>query len=175
VSIRLALWLMPATFIVHDSEEILTMPSWIARHEPTLQAIRRLAPFGSRIVANLPRTTGAVAAAVAVELIVIVIVTAWLARHPRRGLPLDIYSAILGLFVGHSVTHAGLAILVRGYTPGVVTAVVLIPPMGVYLYGRLLDSNLVTWRSAIATAAVGMLAFVPAVLAAQYAGRNLAP
>jgi Protein of unknown function with HXXEE motif len=173
--IRLAVWLLPATFVVHDSEEILTMPSWIARHEPLLQAIRTLGPFGDRVVANLPRTTGAVARAVAVELIVLVIVTAWVTRHPRRGLPLDIYSALLGLFVGHSVTHVGLAILLRGYTPGVMTAVVLIPPMGVYLYRRLLDSNLVTWRTAIATAAVGMLAFLPVVLAAQYLGRTLSP
>jgi hypothetical protein len=33
----------------------------------------------------------------------------------------------------------------------------------------------VTWRTAIATAAIGMLAFVPAVLAAQYLGRTLSP
>jgi hypothetical protein len=73
------------------------------------------------------------------------------------------------------VTHVGLAILFRGYTPGVITAVVLIPPMGVYVYKQLLASNLVTWRAAIATAAVGMLAFLPVVLAAQYIGRSLAP
>jgi hypothetical protein len=175
VSIRLAVWLLPATFIVHDSEEILTVPWWIAHNEPALQAIRTLGPIGNRVVANLPRTTGAVAAAVAVELLVLVVATAWLTRDPRRGLGLDIYSALLGLFVGHSVTHVGVAILLRGYTPGVITAVVLIPPMGVYLYKRLLESNLVTWRTAIATAAAGMLAFLPAVLAAQYIGRSLAP
>jgi hypothetical protein len=173
--IRFALWLLPATFIVHDSEEILTIPSWIARNEPTLQAIRRLGPLGDRVVANLPRTTGAVATAVAVELIVLAIATAWLSRHPRRGLGLGIYTVLLGLFVGHSVTHVGLTILFRGYTPGVITAVVLIPPMGVYLYRRLLESSLVTWRTAIAAAIFGMLAFLPVVLAAQYIGRNLAP
>jgi hypothetical protein len=173
--IRLAVWLLPAAFVVHDSEEILTMPSWIARHEPLVQAIRRIGPFGDRVVANLPRTTGAVATAVAVELMVLVIATAWLTRHPRRGLGLDIYCVLLGLFVGHSVTHVGLAILFRGYTPGVITAVVLIPPMGLFLYRRLLESNLVTWRTAIAAAVFGMLAFLPVVLAAQYIGRNLAP
>jgi uncharacterized protein with HXXEE motif len=173
--IRSAVWLLPATFVVHDSEEILTMPSWIARHEPTFQALRKLGPLGDRVVANLPRTTGAVATSVAVELIVLAIATAWLSRHPRRGLGLDIYTVLLGLFVGHSVTHVGLAILFRGYTPGVITAVALIPPMGVYVYKRLLESNLVTWRTAIATAAAGMLAFLPVVLAAQYLGRTLAP
>jgi hypothetical protein len=169
----LVLWLLPAAFILHDTEEILTMPAWIAHNQSVLQAIAQLGGLGQRVVENLPRSTGEVTVAVAVESLILVVTTIFLVLNPHRGLSLYLYSALLGAFVGHSLTHIAQAIVFREYTPGVVSAVVLIPPVGFYLYKCLFASHLLTWRIALGSAAVGMVAFLPAVVVAQYIGRQL--
>jgi hypothetical protein len=46
------LWLLPFVFVIHDGEEILTMPRWIAGHRPLLERIAHKSPAARRVVAN---------------------------------------------------------------------------------------------------------------------------
>lgn len=172
-SLRSALWLLPLVFVIHDGEEILTMPRWIAGHRPLLEGIAHKSPAARRVVANLPTTTAQVAVAVAVELAVFLLATWLVARDPRPGFALYFYAALLGVYTAHSLTHLGQALLLRAYTPGVVSAVLLVPPVGGFIYKRLFEAGLLSQRSALLSAAAGVLGMVPLLLTAHLVGRVL--
>jgi Protein of unknown function with HXXEE motif len=171
--VRRALWLLPLAFIVHDGEEILTIPGWIARNRSVLDRFASTDPLARRIVENLAATTGAVTGAVLAELVVVLLATFAAQRRLHIGPALYAYTAVLGVFFLHSLTHVGLAATMRGYTPGVISAILVIPPVSIVVYRRLFSAGLLTWRSATLSAAAGAVLVVPAVVAAHYFGRSL--
>jgi hypothetical protein len=160
-------------FVIHDGEEILTMPRWLAAHGPLLERIAHKGPAAQRVVANLPTTTAQVAVAVAVELAVFLLATWLVARDPRPGFALYFYAGLLGVYTAHSLTHLGQTLLLRAYTPGVVSALLLVPPVGGFIYKRLFEVGLLSRRSALLSAAAGVLGMVPLLLTAHRIGRVL--
>jgi hypothetical protein len=172
-SIRQVVWVLPLAFAIHDGEEILTMPGWIARNRPVLDRIADTGALARRVVENLASTTSAVTSAVLAELAVILLVTFVAQRRPHSGPTMYAYAAMLGVFFLHSLTHVGSAIVLRGYTPGVISAILVIPPASIYVYRRLLSAHLLTWRSAAWSAAAGAALVVPAVIAAHYFGHSV--
>jgi hypothetical protein len=173
-SLRAAVWLLPLAFLIHDGEEILTMPGWIAAHRPLLERIAHTGATARRVVDNLPTTTAQVAVAVAVELAVLLLATVLVSREPRPGFAAYFYAAALGVFTAHSLTHVGQTLLLGGYTPGVVTAAVVVPPAGVYLYRRLFEAGLLSRPGAVLAALAGAAGIVPLLLTAHRLGRMLA-
>jgi hypothetical protein len=146
------------------------MPRWIAGHRPP--GAHRTGPAARR-VANLPTTTAQVAVAVAVELAVFLLATWLVAGDPRPGFALSFYAALLGVYTAHSLTHLGQTMLLHAYTPGVVTAVLFVPQVGVIIYKRLFAAGLLSRRSALLSAAAGVLGMVPLLLTAHLVGRVL--
>jgi len=171
-SLRAAAWLLPLAFVIHDGEEILTMPRWIAEHRPLLERIAHTGAPARRVVDNLPTTTAQVAVAVAVELAVLLLATVLFSRGPRPGPALYFYAAALGVFTAHSLTHLGQTLLLGAYTPGVVTAVLIVPAAGVYLYKRLFEAGLLSRRSAWLSGFAGAVGIVPLLLSAHRLGKT---
>jgi len=171
-SLRAAVWLLPLAFVIHDGEEILTMPRWIAEHRPLLERIAHSGAPARRVVDNLPTTTAQVAVAVAVELAVLLFATVLFSRGPRPGAALYFYAAALGVFTAHSLTHLGQTLLLGAYTPGVVTAVLIVPAAGVYLYKRLFEAGLLSRRSAWLSGFAGAVGIVPLLLTAHRLGKT---
>ena len=171
-SLRAAAWLLPLAFVIHDGEEILTMPRWIADHRPLLERIAHTGAPARRVVDNLPTTTAQVAVAVAVELAVLLLATVLFSRGPRPGPALYFYAAALGVFTAHSLTHLGQTLLLGAYTPGVVTAVLIVPAAGVYLYKRLFEAGLLSRRSAWLSGFAGAVGIVPLLLTAHRLGKT---
>jgi len=171
-SLRAAAWLLPLAFVIHDGEEILTMPRWIAEHRPLLERIAHSGAPARRVVDNLPTTTAQVAVAVAVELAVLLFATVLFSRGPRPGPALYFYAAALGVFTAHSLTHLGQTLLLGAYTPGVVTAVLIVPAAGVYLYKRLFEAGLLSRRSAWLSGFAGAVGIVPLLLTAHRLGKT---
>ena len=171
-SLRAAAWLLPVAFVIHDGEEILTMPRWIAEHRPLLERIAHTGAPARRVVDNLPTTTAQVAVAVAVELAVLLLATVLFSRGPRPGPALYFYAAALGVFTAHSLTHLGQTLLLGAYTPGVVTAVLIVPAAGVYLYKRLFEAGLLSRRSAWLSGFAGAVGIVPLLLTAHRLGKT---
>jgi len=171
-SLRAAAWLLPLAFVIHDGEEILTMPRWIADHRPLLERIAHSGAPARRVVDNLPTTTAQVAVAVAVELAVLLLATVLFSRGPRPGPALYFYAAALGVFTAHSLTHLGQTLLLGAYTPGVVTAVLIVPAAGVYLYKRLFEAGLLSRRSAWLSGFAGAVGIVPLLLTAHRLGKT---
>ena len=171
-SLRAAVWLLPLAFVIHDGEEILTMPGWIAEHRPLLERIARTGAPARRVVDNLPTTTAQMAVAVAVLLALLLLATVLFSRGPRPGFALYLYAAALGVFTAHSLTHLGQTLLLGVYTPGVVTAVLIAPAAGVYLYKHLFEAGLLTRRSAWLSGLAGAVGIVPLLLTAHLVGRT---
>jgi len=172
-SLLRTLWLLPVIFAVHDAEELVTMPRWLTSHRLELEQIAALNPLLEKMVHSLALTTPQVAIAIGFLLFVFLVVTAGAARSPRRGFWIYAYASLLGVLFLHVFTHVGQALLVRGYAPGVIGAVVVIIPGAIFIYRRLFAAQLLSWKSAVVTGLIGMGLFVPGVLLAQQIGRLL--
>lgn len=168
-----ALWLLPIVFIIHDGEELFTMPGWVVRHQQKLDELARMNETAAEIVRSLPNTTGQVAVAIGCILLLFVVVTAGASMSGKRGFWLYAYAGLLGVLFLHVFTHIAQAILFGGYTPGVIGAVVAIIPGALYLYKRLFEAKLLTVKSAVVTALIGFALFVPGALLAHQIGLML--
>jgi hypothetical protein len=161
MSTRAALWLLPAGFIVHDAEELLTMAGWIARHRIDLERWSSQHPLLRQLVENVPSSNTEIAVAMALELALLTAVTAIASRDVGKRRPLLVYAAALGVFVVHAGAHVLQALVVGGYVPGVVTAATVIPGVGMLSYGILLRRGLLSIKAAVAAAIVGIVVFAP--------------
>ena len=172
-ALRRVLWIMPLVFAIHDGEELLTMPGWIAAHRAELAHLAERSALATRAVGSLATTTPSVAAAIAAVAAVVVAVTAGASRSPGRGWWWHAYLAVLGVLSLHVYTHVFQAMLFGGYVPGLYGAVLAVLPGSAYLYRRLFRAGRLDLKSAAMDAAIGVALAVPGVLAAHALGRLL--
>ena len=167
------LWLLPLIFIIHDGEELFTMPAWIARHRREFDQLARMNETAAEILRSLPATTAQVAVAIGCILLLFVVVTAGASLSKGRGFWLYAYATLLGVLFLHVFTHIAQTILVGGYAPGVIGAVVGIIPGALYIYKRLFEARLLTVKSSIVTALIGFALFIPGAMLAHQIGQML--
>ena len=127
----------------------------------------------AEMVRSLPTTTAQVAVAIGCILLLFVVVTAGASLSKRRGFWLYAYASLLGVLFLHVFTHIAQAVLIGGYAPGVIGAVVAIIPGTFYIYKRLFEAKLLTVKSAIVTALIGFALFIPGAMLAHQIGRAL--
>ncbi|MEF2248038.1 HXXEE domain-containing protein [Paenibacillus sp. IITD108] len=72
----------------------------------------------------------------------------------------------------HVLTHVGQSIYLRMYTPGVVSAVILVLPYTLYLFTRLIREELITWELILLSIPVGFL-IIPIVLLGHELGKRI--
>lgn len=161
------LWLLPLAFAIHDGEEVWTVAGWAQSHQMPMMRLADTNGLARWLVELAPVTTRAAAIVASIELLVIVVATWWLAREPRRGWRAAVYAALLGVFVAHALSHVALSTLIfPGYTPGIVTAVSIIPMSGGAIYRRLFECRLIAPAHAALATVVGAMVFVPLFLLA---------
>ena len=148
------IWAGPAVFLMHDAEEILTVAPWLRDHRAELPSVLR--PFTGI-------TTAEFALAVLVLFLGFLAVAAHGARRARQGRTSIPFLLVAGTFVANGITHLGQAALLRGYTPGAVTALLLVLPYGVLLGEQLRRRGLVTRGTWVGVVAAGALLQVPIV------------
>ena len=123
------LWLIPAALALHNAEEALTFPHYLPRVR------NRVPAFAAELAARLDVERLWVALAIAT--IVPCLVVAWAAWRPRsvvaRWSALVLQAVVAVNVVSHLV--AALAIL-RGYSPGLITALAVNAPLSVVLFRR---------------------------------------
>jgi hypothetical protein len=169
--VRRILWTLPVVFVIHDGEELLTMPAWIAAHGPQLARMAQSSAAARRAVASLATTTPAVAVAIGAVFAVVLAVTVGATRSVGRGFWWHAYAAVLGVLFLHVYTHVFQAVLVGGYVPGLYGAVFAVLPGGAYLYRRLFRAGVLTLRAAAVDAVIGVAVALPGVLGAHALGR----
>ena len=159
-------WFLPAAFALHDTEEMLTMPSWVSRHREQVASTLDHLGFGHGLLAALPSTPARAALAIGCVLVLFVGISAGASRHPDSPLWRDLYAGLLGAFFLHGYTHLFTAFAFGGYTPGVATAPVIVIPVSLWIYRQLLTRGALERRRAILAALAGFALFVPGTLLA---------
>jgi len=142
-------WLLPLAFVVHDAEELFTMPSLFIAHERPLGAAH-------------------VALAIALFLAVFLVITAGAWLRPRSFVWRALYGGLLGTFLLHGFVHVGQAIAFASYTPGLVTAVLVVIPASAYLWIVLLRRGAIDLKPSLAMSVLGIALFLPAVIGALW-------
>lgn len=166
----LVLWLLPVSWLLHDVEELATIGRWSRRWPPDrrddLSAVQRR--FAGAVASTPHRFT------VAAALVGGVVVGATVAGVlDPNGLGIRIYTTILGGYLLHAFVHLGQSVVFRGYTPGLVTATIVVIPASISLYWRLLSAGLVDLGTVSTTGVLGLVLFVPIVFGANRLSKRI--
>ncbi|WP_067968161.1 HXXEE domain-containing protein [Nocardiopsis trehalosi] len=158
-----ATWGLLAAWAVHDAEELATMPGWARRARPRLEAALPWVP--GRVWDRMDVSPAHAATAIG---LMGAIVAAAAADGARTGGRSAFYQAALTAFGLHAVTHAAQAAALRGYTPGAVTAPLVVAPFSLWAWHRLR-------RAGVPAAPVspGALLLLPAALGAVHGAAAL--
>ncbi|WP_433291711.1 HXXEE domain-containing protein [Actinoplanes sp. CA-030573] len=158
-------WGLLAAWLIHDTEELLTMPGWVDRARPRLR--RRLPWVPDRVWDGMRVTPAQTAIAIGA---MGVLVAAASARGARSGGRSPFYQAALVGFGVHGAGHVAQSVLTGGYTPGVVTAPVVAGPFALWAAGRLRKAGVPVQ---LERPGRGLLLMAAAILGSQGVGRAL--
>ena len=123
------LWLIPVLLAAHNAEEALLFP----RYLPLL--LGRL-PQGWRAVAGA-LTLGQVGTALALVTLIPLLLVIWATSRPKSTVPLWLLLLVQATVLLNVLWHVSAAMVVfDGYSPGLVTALLINLPFSVYLLGR---------------------------------------
>jgi hypothetical protein len=164
------IWMFPFVFIIHDLEEILTVQSFMIKRREQVIAIlpQRLSQI---FLKQFSLTSKQFAIAVGFILIFVLLGTFLGAHSIKNGeTPMGFLLLNIVFFV-HVFTHIGQAIVIRGYTPGVITAALLVLPYSSYAFYGLFRTGLVDWNTVFTSAPFGLL-IIPIVLIGHTLGRK---
>ncbi|CAM4295736.1 MAG: HXXEE domain-containing protein [Paenibacillus macerans] len=167
ISLQTLVWLFIVAFVIHDLEEIIWVEPWMKKNA------RRVAPaLPLRMRPAFEKmsrlTSSQFAVAVLMEFIIFIPFT-YIAAEKGR---FFMFLAFNTLFFLHVFTHLGQSLYLRKYTPGVVTAVLVVLPYTVYLFSRLLGEKWVTWGEILFSVPVGFI-LAPCVLLGHELGRRI--
>lgn len=163
------MWLFLAAFMIHDFEEIIFVESWMKRN---YERISSIVPkfYRSQLKGMSDITSAQFAVAVFIEFILFVPIT-YVAVERQSYVLFVGFNALL---LVHVFTHVAQSLFVRSYTPGVVTAVIVILPYSLYLFYRMIDEGLVTLSQVLTYAPTGIL-LLPIVILGLRFGRKVVP
>lgn len=167
-------WVLPAAFVLHDAEELATMPAWVVLHRSQIEALLAAISAGDAGAA-LPTTFARAGVAIGCMLTIFVVATTGVWSRPASPVWRAVYGGLLGAFFLHAFTHVAQSVALGGYTPGVVTAVLVVAPASVFVYRRLARVGALDRRATAVASAVALLLFVPAALLAFSVAGWLAP
>ncbi|WP_339821525.1 HXXEE domain-containing protein [Paenibacillus sp. FSL R7-0216] len=166
LSISSLVWLFLVAFVIHDMEEMIWVGPWAKRNRQ-----KAVAAVPARMRRSLTQiltiNSSQFAVAVLLEFIVFVPFTLMAAEQGR----FFIFLSINSLFFLHVFTHVAQSLYLKMYTPGVVTAVLIVLPYSLVLFDRLLSDNLVTWGEILLSVPVGLLV-VPLVMVGHELGKR---
>ncbi|MBB5779496.1 HXXEE domain-containing protein [Nonomuraea jabiensis] len=154
-------WGLLAAWAVHDVEELATMARWTRSARPQLEERLPWVPW-ERLEVSQRHVN------VAVGLMGGVMAGAS-ALGARTGGRSPVFQAALLGFGAHGVMHLAQAAVTRGYTPGAVTAPVVVIPFSVWAWRRLRAEGVPVRTGAAAWAG---LAALPILLAGIHAAAH---
>lgn len=169
----MVLWLLPVVFFIHDGEEVMTMERWLRKHKD-LPWIQTKSPVRIRWDIHI---TLQFAYAVLLLGFVLACMT-WLAvsRLEAQGGSLAfLFAGFTAVFLLDGIKHAAASLAVRSYTPGVITAVLLEIPYGVYALYRLIREGIVNPADVLLGTAIALPVTLLLVWSGLTLGERLAP
>jgi uncharacterized protein with HXXEE motif len=137
---REAVWLFPLGFLLHVLEEAPQFTAWVRRY-----ASPQFAPR------DFLRNNG-------LGLVLGIVLTAVVSRWPNRGMVALYFAAILTQdCVFNALFHVATTALYGAYSPGLITSLVVRPPLYVYL-------SRLAWRERLLAAPAAIVSFAAAAL-----------
>lgn len=138
------IWLFLVVFMFHDFEEIVMVEGWVRAKK---DMIRRTVPerLMKMLEPSLSMNTAQFAVAVSCIFAVLSAAVILTVTTLSSGTYLPFFLVCLHVMFLHVFMHVGHTVVLRTYTPGVVTAVAFVLPYSLYTYDRLLEAGLVTW------------------------------
>ena len=113
----------PIAFLVHDMEEILVQHKWMSAHkEDLLRKFPRLQPM---ILHLSSLNAKAFTIAVIEELVLLLLATTY--YYVGGPYAMEVWTALFVAFSIHLAVHVGQGIIIRGYVPGLITSILLLP------------------------------------------------
>ena len=122
---------LPLAFILHDTEEAIVQHRWMLKHKDALAG--RFPGMKSVIDYLCGISTKSFVIAVLEELVVLLLATCYVLVQGEYSF--QIWAALFMAFSFHLVVHVLQAVMVKGYVPGVVSSLLLIPYAYVGLEG----------------------------------------
>jgi len=144
-------WILavPPLFLLHEAEEYRTMLPWLSQHSSLVpEKIRAIIPDNSAFIAYG-----------GILFLVIYAVSGVIAIRSRPATTAwFVFGVLLAARLENAILHCIESIVLMMYTPGVVTAVLLVLPLTLYLLVKLVRLNFLrrSWVPALFT--VGLVA-----------------
>ena len=144
------IWLVPILITIHNLEEAVFMPAALARRNAAIpNPLHGLLPaitYRQFLLALLIMTS-------------IPYLIAWFAAREgeRLGAGMFWLLCVQAMMLVNVFAHAGMAFLVAGYAPGLVTAIVINLPFSIYLLTHAVQERWVTARTMVLVVAIGLL------------------
>ena len=123
--IKQMILLTPAIFLVHDAEEILTIESWLQANLPEMERWIGRFTWQQKMLNSHKVNTLQFSIAVLIIFTILLAVTLPVARKPQKGRQADLFLICFAMLYLHAFVHIGQAVMLRRYTPGVLTAVLV--------------------------------------------------
>ena len=149
-SMKTLLWLVPILITVHNLEEAILMPAVLAKRNSTIPSFTRglLLPITYRqfLVALFVMTA-------------IPYLIAWLAcrEQERPGVGTFLLLSLQFMMLVNVFAHLGMALLMSGYAPGLVTALAINLPFSIYLLHHAIKQRWLSWRAMALIIPTGLL------------------
>ena len=151
---------------IHNLEEALTMSNWLGINATIL-------PYTKFIPVSTLRQGLPIALIIATLLLFLIPFLAIYKKWDNR-----IFGIILGMCLINAIGHIFITIVFRGYSPGVITALLINLPLSIFIIRRLFNYNLLknfSWFHIFIYGAVGLILSVLVVwvlaLSLYYVGR----
>ena len=113
----------PLAFLIHEMEEILVHHKWMSAHKEDL--LRRFPKFQPMILHLSSLNTKAFTIAVMEELVLLLLATAYYLEGGPYAM--EVWTALFVAFSVHLVVHVCQGIIIKGYVPGLITSILLLP------------------------------------------------
>jgi hypothetical protein len=167
-------WAVPILIALHNAEEGLTLRPWLEQHGRALaRALVRLHVVrASPSLLDPDRLSARYAAALVLATVVPLFIVV-LAQLLRRRPALYVVVALQAVMFANVFSHVGAALVVRGYSPGLATAVFLNLPFSLYLFWLARREAGLEPRTLRVVVAAGIVAMAPLAALAVWAGGRM--
>jgi hypothetical protein len=142
------------TWNIHNLEEALTMSKWYVSNETKL-------PITEYITISTVQHIFPIALIIATLLLLLIPILAIYKKWDNR-----ILGIVLGIFLVNAIQHILVTIVFWGYSPGVITALVINLPLSIFMIKQLFKNNLLknfSWLHIFVYGAIGFFISIFAI------------
>ncbi|WP_339323516.1 HXXEE domain-containing protein [Paenibacillus sp. FSL W8-0194] len=165
IPLQTLIWLIPVAFFIHDGEEILLMEKWLRSHgnHSRIAFENRLLDPGKSI--TLQFTVAVLLLGSVLSLITFLSVM----RFEKNGQLSMLCAGVLAVILLDGIKHVVFSLLLRAYSAGVITAILVEIPFASYALYRFYDAG----KISLITLAGGLALALPLTILLVFCGLML--